>query len=55
MKVLVKQYKSPTGPIKFSRGITPTKVRGPKVEFDLYYVDTNSSKKFKSLSYKATQ
>ena len=25
LKVLLKQYKSPTGPNKFSRGITPTK------------------------------
>ena len=38
--------KSPIGANKCSRGITPTKVdqRGPKVELDLYHVDTHSSK-----------
>ena len=44
LKVLLKQYKSPTGPKKISRGIIPTKAdqRGPKVELSLYHVDTNS-------------
>ena len=57
LKVLLKQYKSPTGPNKFSRGISPIKAdyRDPKVELDLYHADTNSSKKFKSLSDKVTQ
>ena len=33
LKVLLKQYKSPTGPNKFSRGITHTTAdqKGPKV------------------------
>ena len=46
LKVLLKQHKSPTGPNKFSRGITLTKAdqRVPEVELDLYHVDTNSSK-----------
>ena len=37
-KVLLKQYKTPTDPSKFSRGITATKTnkRSPKVELDLY-------------------
>ena len=44
LKVLLKQYKSPTGPNKFSRGVTPTNTdqRGLKVEVDMYYFDTNS-------------
>ena len=55
LKVLLKQYKSPTGPNKFVRGVTPTNrdQKGLKVEDDVYYFDTNSSKK--SLSNKATQ
>ena len=42
-KVLLRQYKSPASPSKFSRGKTATKTnkRGPKVELNLYYVDTN--------------
>ena len=54
---MLKQYKSPTGPNKFSRGVTPTNTdqRGLKVEVDGYNFDTNSSKKFMSLSHKATQ
>ena len=49
-KVLLKQYKSPTSPNKFSRGGTPTNTdqRGVKMETDVYYFGTNSSKKFKS-------
>ena len=48
LKVLLKQYKSPTGPNKFPRGVTPTNTdqSGLKVEVDVYYFDTNSSKKF---------
>ena len=50
LKVLLKQNKkSPTDRNTFARDIHPRKTdgRGPKVELDLYYVDTNSSKKDK--------
>ena len=57
LKVFLKQYKSPTGPNKFSRGISPIKAdqRGPKVELNLNHVDTDSSKKTKSLSQKKSE
>ena len=52
LEVLLMQSKSSTGGNKFSRHITPqtTDERDPKVKLDVYYVDSNSSKKFKSLS-----
>ena len=52
LKVLLKQYNSPTGPTNVKEAyFLQTEIKwGLKVELDLYYVDTNSSKKFKSLS-----
>ena len=40
LKVLLKQYKSPTSPNKFPRGVTPTNMDQSdlKVEVDEYYV-----------------
>ena len=50
-EILLKQHKSPTDPNTLSRDITPTKIdqRGPKVELDLYHVDTYSSKNFQGI------
>ena len=44
---IAKAIQVPYRPKQIKRGITPTKAdqRGSKVEFDLYYVDTNSSPK----------
>ena len=44
MKVLLRQYKSPTGPSKFSRCIFATKInkRGPKVELDQIHANSSS-------------
>ena len=56
LKVLLKQYKSPNGPNKFSRGITPTKAdqMGPSDTWSVL-CRYKFIQKFKSLSYEATQ